>query len=138
VRPESVQAIHGIARNAFVSLDGDGRVVEWNLRATELFGYAREEALGAELAELIIPERYREHHRAGVYRAASKAPGTRRLIVEALRRDGGEFRVEVSITADSTPDATVLHAWIQDVSERAQLSRSPRCACSRASPLSRS
>jgi PAS domain S-box-containing protein len=123
VRPESVQAILGIARNAFVSLDGDGRVVEWNPRATELFGYTREEALGAELAKLIIPARYREQHRAGVRRAAAKAPGTRRLIVEALRRDGGEFPVEVSITADSTAAATVLHAWIQDVSERAELLR---------------
>jgi PAS domain S-box-containing protein len=123
VRPEAVQAILAIAHNAFVSLDASGRVLEWNARAEALFGYTREEALGVELAELIVPPRYREQHRAGVLRAGREDSLTRRLIVEALRRDGREFPVEVSITAARGEDGSVLHAWIQDVSERAELLR---------------
>jgi len=124
VTPESVQAILAIAHNGFVSIDGDGRVIEWNARAGELFGYTREEAIGAELAELIVPERYRDRHRAGLRHARESASTLRRrLIVDARRRDGDEFPVEVSITAVREPDATVFHAWIQDVSERAQLLR---------------
>jgi PAS domain S-box-containing protein len=123
VRPETVEAILEIAPNAFVSLDAEGRVLEWNDRATELFGYSRAEALGAELAELIVPAHYRERHRAGLRAASSTAPQTRRLIVEALRRDGSQIPVEVSVAAVAGSDAPVFHAWIEDVSERAQLLR---------------
>ena len=120
--PESLQAILAIAHNGFVSLDGAGRVIEWNGRAADLFGYSREEALGAELAELIVPERHRALHRAGLQRAAAQPPEpARRLLVDALRRDGAEFPVEVSLTAARDGTAPVFHAWIQDVSERAQL-----------------
>ena len=120
--PESLQAILAIAHNGFVSLDREGRVIEWNERATQLFGYTREEAIGTVLAELVIPARYRAQHRAGLHRAAVQAGGPRRrLIVEALRRDGAEFPVEVSITAVEGPDGPVFHAWVQDMSERSQL-----------------
>jgi PAS domain S-box-containing protein len=122
VRSESAQAVLEIARNAFVSLDAAGRVREWNPRAAELFGYLREEAIGAELTELIVPPRYQEQHRAGLRGAIDAGlPLTRRLIVEALRRDGREFPVEVAITAVREEDAPVFHAWIEDVSERHQL-----------------
>ena len=123
MRPESAQAILGIAPNAFVSLDGEGRVLEWNDRATELFGYARGEALGAELAELIVPPRYRARHRAGLRAASAASGGTRRLIVEGLRRDGSEIPIEVTIATVTDGDAPLFHAWIDDVSERAELLR---------------
>ena len=120
--PASVQAILGIARNAFVSLDAEGRVLEWNTRAEEVFGYSRSEAIGSELAELIVPPRYREQHREGLRRAAASDPLlTRNLIVEAMRRDGREFPVEVTLTSVHEADALVFHAFILDVSERAQL-----------------
>jgi PAS domain S-box-containing protein len=124
VTPESVQAILSIAHNGFVSLDRQGRVLEWNARAAELFGYSRQDALGAQLAELIIPERYRERHRAGLQRAAEEtSPLSRRLMVEALRRDGAEFPVDISLIADRAPNGPVFHAWISDVSERTELLR---------------
>jgi PAS domain S-box-containing protein len=120
--PESLRAILAIARNGFVSLDAAGRVREWNARAEELFGYARSEAIGSELAELIVPERYRDQHRAGLRRAAELPPLIERsLFVDALRRDGEEIPVEVTLTSVSDGDELVFLAWIQDVSERAQL-----------------
>jgi PAS domain S-box-containing protein len=121
---ESTQAILEIADNAFVSLDGEGRVLEWNPRAEELFGYSRPEAIGAKLGELIIPERYRALHYDGLSRlhATGELGAFRRqLAVEARRRDGTEFPVEVSATAVREEDGLIVHAWIRDVSERAQL-----------------
>jgi PAS domain S-box-containing protein len=122
MRPEFVQAILGTARNAFVSVDAEGRVGEWNVRAEELFGYSRSEALGSDLAELIVPPRYHEQHRMGLRRAAEMPPPLdRSLFVEARRRDGTEFPVEVTITWVAAADGLTFHAWIEDVSERAQL-----------------
>jgi len=126
VKSETAAAILEIADNAFVSLDADGRVLEWNRHATELFGFSREEALGADMAELIIPERYRERHREGLRRAAAASETDRvfaRLIVEAVRRDGNELPVEVSTTVVRDGGPPSFHAWIQDVSERTQLLR---------------
>jgi PAS domain S-box-containing protein len=124
VRAESAEAIIEIARSAFVTLDADGRVLEWNSRAAELFGYSRDDALGAELAELIVPERYRERHRAGLQQArAGEGADAPRLTVEAVRRDGTELPVDVSITVVRDGVESIFHAWIEDVSERAQLLR---------------
>ena len=126
MRPESLQAIIGIADNAFVSLDAYGRVLEWNGCAEELFGYSRQEAVGALVADLIIPERYRAIHLDGLEHlrtSGETGPFRRRLAVEARRRDGSEVPVEVSATAVREGEATVLHAWIHDVSERADLLR---------------
>jgi PAS domain S-box-containing protein len=120
--PASIQTILGIARNAFVSLDADGRVLEWNARAEETFGYSRSEALGSELAELIVPPRYRERHREGLRRALTMpAPVRRSLFVEALSRDSGELPVEVTVASAEGTEGRVFHAWIEDVSERAEL-----------------
>ncbi len=123
---ETVTAILEIANNAFVTVDVDGRVLEWNRHAAELFGYSREEALGTNLAELIVPERYRERHREGLRRAGAASETdtiTSRLIVEAVRRDGSELPVEVSLTVVRDGVQPAFHAWIQDVSERTQLLR---------------
>jgi PAS domain S-box-containing protein len=126
VKPETATAILDIAGNAFVTLDADGRVLEWNRRAAELFGYSREEALGRELAELIVPERYRGRHRDGLRQAGAASESdsvTARLIVEAVRRDGRELPVEVSTTVVRDGGEPTFHAWIQDVSERTELLR---------------
>jgi PAS domain S-box-containing protein len=126
VKPESLQAILAIADNAFVSLDADGRVLEWNPRAEELFGFSRAEAIGADVAELIVPARDRERYLAGFAQLRERAPSgpvTRQLALDARRRDGSEFPVEVSLTAVREDDAAVVYAWIRDVSERAQLLR---------------
>jgi PAS domain S-box-containing protein len=126
MRAESVQAILAIADDAFVSLDAEGQVLEWNHRAQELFGYAREEAIGAALANLIIPDRYRSLHLDGLERlrvTGETGPFRRQLAVEARRRDGEEFPVEVSAAAVREEEGLVVHAWIRDVSERTELLR---------------
>ena len=53
---------------AVVTMNGSGRVVEWDLAAEELFGWSHADAFGEELAELIIPRELREAHRAGLAR----------------------------------------------------------------------
>ena len=59
----------GILDNALdciITIDAAGRVLEFNPAAQRVFGFTREEAVGRELAELIIPRRMREQHRRGL------------------------------------------------------------------------
>jgi PAS domain-containing protein len=55
------------AHEAFVSMDAERRIVEWNARAAEMFGCDRSDAIGMTVAEAIITPAQREAHRAGLH-----------------------------------------------------------------------
>ncbi|HET6618655.1 MAG TPA: PAS domain S-box protein, partial [Dongiaceae bacterium] len=81
-----VRAILATALDAIISIDSDGRIVEFNAAATRMFGHARADAVGKVLAELIVPPIYRAAHEAGLkrYLATGKATVLNRLVeVEA-------------------------------------------------------
>ena len=63
---ERVRAVLNSALSAVVVIDAGGKITDWNARAETVFGWTRREALGQELAETIIPPRYREAHRRGL------------------------------------------------------------------------
>ena len=63
--------ILNVAHSAFISMDDLGRVTYWNIRAEETFGWTREQAVGRDVIELIVPERYREALRDGFRRVQS-------------------------------------------------------------------
>src|SRR4051812_23131451 len=91
-----------LAQSAFVSMGEDGRIVYWNIRAEETFGLTRAQAIGRMLEETIIPERYRERHREGMRRFLETGEGpylNTRVEIEAVRANGEEFPVELTITA---------------------------------------
>src|SRR6185503_1004093 len=69
-------AILETALDAIVSIDQDGHILDFNPAAEKMFGYAREEALGKEMAELIIPLRLRQAHRNGLARAIASGQDT--------------------------------------------------------------
>jgi diguanylate cyclase (GGDEF)-like protein/PAS domain S-box-containing protein len=113
------------AHEAFVMIDADGMIVEFNRAAERMFGFPRAEALGRELAETIMPDRYRGAHRAGLRRYANTGTGTilgRRVEMSALHRDGDEFPVELTISdacrAGQDAGEIAFHAFLHDVSER--------------------
>src|SRR5947209_4559159 len=105
-------------------MDEDGRIVYWNIRAEEIFGLSREEAVGRVLADTVIPERLREAHWDGLRRFRETGEGevlNKRLEMTALRSDGSEFPVELTISALSEPEGWSFHAFVADVSERVRL-----------------
>ena len=88
------RAILDLAHSAFVSMDEDGRIVYWNIRAEEIFGFTRGEAVGRVLADTVIPERLRASHWEGLRRFLETGEGAvlnKRLEMSALRADGSEF-----------------------------------------------
>ncbi|MFL5798964.1 MAG: PAS domain S-box protein [Actinomycetota bacterium] len=114
-------AILDSALDAIVVMDHEGLVTEFNPAAERAFGYSRDEAVGREMAELIIPVRWREAHRAGL--ARHLATGTsavlgRRIEMAALRRDGTEFPVELAITRLDLPGHPLFTGHIRDITDR--------------------
>ena len=116
-----VRAIVDGASEAVIGIDQNGRIIEWNRQAELLFGFRREEVLQRALAATIIPERYRERHRSGLARFTRTGEGPfigRRIEIEALRRDGREIPIEITITPVQTPDGYVFSAFVRDIGER--------------------
>ena len=114
-------AILASSLDCIITMDATGRVVEFNTAAEKVFGYTAAEAEGRELATLIIPERYRARHRAGLARhlatGETGAIGTR-VEVEELRKDGTELPVELAIARLATEGPPLFTAFIhRDLTE---------------------
>ena len=122
-------AILNAAFDCIVTMDAAGMVVEVNRAAEETFGYAAEDMVGRELAELIIPEHLREQHRRGVERYVDT--GESHLVghpveLPAMRADGSEFPVEIAITRPDLPGPPVFTGFMRDITERKRSEQSLR------------
>ena len=116
-----LQTLLDTALDAVIVMSEDGRVVGWNGNAERSFGWKAEDALGARLSELIIPERYREAHESGLTRflETGEGPVLNRLIeIEGVTRDGVELPVELSITASEQFGGRLFVGFLRDISER--------------------
>jgi PAS domain S-box-containing protein len=116
-------AILETALDCIITIDHAGRVVDFNPAAEKTFGYSRAEAIGREMAELIIPNRWRELHRAGLVRAVATGKDQivgRRIEITALRKSGEEFPVELAITRIAGAAAPMFTGHIRDITERKQ------------------
>ena len=109
------------ALDCVVTMDARGHVVEFNPAAERTFGYTREEAIGRDMAELIVPPDLRERHRNGLARYLETGEGRvldRRLEIVAMRRDGHEFPVELAITRIAVPGPPLFTGHIRDITDR--------------------
>jgi two-component system CheB/CheR fusion protein len=109
------------ALDCIITMDASGRVQEFNPASERVFGFSRSEAVGKELAELIIPPRLRERHRQGLarYLKTGEGPLIGKLIeIEALRRDGSEIMVALAISATEVNGSPIFTAYLRDITER--------------------
>ena len=116
------QVIDG-SYDAFVSIDEQGRIQDWNPQAARLFGWTWEEAVGRDMADTIIPPALRGMHREGIKRFLATGEGRvldKRLELTAVRRDGSEFPVGLTISALWSGDGYCFNAFIHDISDRKQ------------------
>jgi PAS domain S-box-containing protein len=118
---ERTRSILAAANDAFIGMDENGLITDWNRNAEVTFGWSHEEAVGRSLAETIVPPAFREAHTEGLKRflAGGDAPVLgRRIELVALRRDGREFPAELSIWHIATGKKHLFNAFVQDISER--------------------
>jgi PAS domain S-box-containing protein len=125
---ERFRAVTGSTRDAIVSADVNGRIIFWNAGAEAIFGLPAAEALGRPLTDL-MPERYRDAHRAGMARFLATGEG--RLVgstieVEGLRADGTEFPLELSLGTWSQNGQRCFSGVLRDVSDRVRARRALR------------
>jgi PAS domain S-box-containing protein len=102
------------AEPAFV-MDGDGIIVAWSAQAEAVFGWLGHDAVGRRLSELLIPERHRATHEAGLKRFMASGRGAllgRPLELDMLHRDGHEFTLAIRIGAEQTDSGTRFPTWI--------------------------
>ncbi len=118
---EMKRLIMNSALDAVVCLDMKGFITVWNFRAEQLFGWKEEETLGKELAEIVIPEQYREMYTKGFgqYLETGSHPVLNRVTeMTALKRNGAEFPVEAVIVPVQQAPGGFFCAFIRDITER--------------------
>ena len=114
-------AILQTALDCIITIDREGKVVEFNPAAERTFGYNRDQVVGQELCEFIIPPSLRGRHREGMARYLATGEGPvlgKRLELPALRADGSEFPVELTITRISTDGPPLFTAYLRDITEQ--------------------
>jgi PAS domain S-box-containing protein len=123
---QRLAALIATANDAVITIDERNSIVDWNAAAERIFGWKRDEALGRDLADLIIPPAHRERHRQGLASYLRGGPGTifnRRVESTALRRSGEEFDAELSVWPVRTDHGYTFSSFVRDISRRKSAER---------------
>ncbi|MBI5193390.1 MAG: diguanylate cyclase [Nitrospirae bacterium] len=120
-REKQLSTITETAGDAIICLESPDIISLWNRKAEEMFGFTADEAVGKELHKLIVPERYREKSYEGLDEFFKTGLGTvvgKTVEVEALHRDGGEFPIELSVSAMKIGDKWQTTGIVRDITDR--------------------
>ncbi|MFY0309326.1 ATP-binding protein [Leisingera sp. D0M16] len=117
-----MEAMIASSLDAILVVGADGRIQAFNGAAESVFGYGREEAVGQPMVNLIVPEHLQEAHRAGMKRylqtGEARVVGKGRLQLEARRKSGELFPVELSVSVSQSGTDMVFVSFLRDISER--------------------
>jgi two-component system NtrC family sensor kinase len=115
---------HALA--ALISSDAQGCIVEFNPSAELMFGRTRAEVLGRRVSEVVMPERFRAAHEAGLRRLEANGEARmlgKRVELSALRVDGTEFPIEMVLWRTDAGGEVFYTASMVDVTERHNAAR---------------
>jgi PAS domain S-box-containing protein len=115
------------AIDAVIVMDGSGRITEFSPAAERTFGYRRDDVIGEELAEVVVPPDLRERHRAGLNRYLATGQVAilgRRIELRAMRADGQQIPVEVAINRIDQPGPPMFTGYVRDISGQRRLEES--------------
>jgi len=118
---QRTRAIVASTLDAIITIDASGNVTGWNEQAEMIFGWLAREVIGRPITETIIPERFKQAHEQGVAKALAMHNGemlNRRIEVMAVRRDGVEISIELSLAAITLNGKPAFSAFLRDISQR--------------------
>lgn len=122
VTNEAYKEIFQSMSEGIIMVDESGKIAIANPVAEQLFGYQNDELVGMML-EALLPERYRKGH-VSFRNAFNSDPHPRRMgfgrDLTALRKDGKEFPVEISLSYTKVQGRLLVMAFISDISQRKQ------------------
>lgn len=111
---------------AFLAMDRNGTVLDWNLRAEGLFGWARHEAIGKSIKDLIRPTPTRDVYLDNLDKILSDSPEgilNKRIEVYAIHKDGHQFPIEFGFFRIKDKSDYLYCTFINDISERKRVER---------------
>lgn len=120
-------AVFATAMDCIITIDQEGRILEFNRAAEETFGYKSSDVLGGQIAELLIPSEFRERHYRGMehYRSTGEGPYlNQRNELTGMRSDGSEFPIELTITRIPTAGPPLFTGFVRDITQRKQAEES--------------
>ena len=116
-----MRAVLDSALDAVVGMSEKGTITFWNPRAEAIFGWSAEEAMGRDLAELILPPTDREPHRRGLERFLQTGEWSllnQKIETRGLRRDRSHFPLDLSMTARREGGGWAFTSFLADITER--------------------
>ena len=117
---ERFRSVAENASDAIIYIDSRGEIIFWNKASEKIFGYTGEEVVG-QLVNIIIPERYRARHQAGIRRVIETGEskmGDKVIELIGLKKSGSEFPLELSVSPWKIRDDIFFTAIIRDISDR--------------------
>ncbi len=115
-----------VSLDAIIVADGDGTILDFNPAAEKTFGYSHARAVGADMADLIVPPTLHAAHKEGMRRylrsGKSKLVGKGRFELDAMHANGSIFPVEMSIGAAAGENGEpIFIAYVRDISKRKRI-----------------
>ena len=110
--------------DAIITMDELGNITDFNPAAEKMFGYPAADVVGQSLADKIIPPALREGHRRGMALLLATGQGPimgRRIEISAMRSDGTEFPVELTVVSVAGAGHPLFLGTIRDITERGKL-----------------
>ncbi len=118
------KAIIDATLDAVIIIDSQGKIIEWNTNAQEVFDWTKDEVLDRFLFEFIIPERFVEAHRNGIRKYFETGEGpvlNKRIEIVGINKNKKEFPVELTIKPLKVEGKTFFSAFIRDISPRVKM-----------------
>ncbi|MDX8387533.1 MAG: PAS domain-containing protein [Ghiorsea sp.] len=106
------------ARDAYISINAESIITDWNPKAEEIFGWPRSLVIGKSLTETIIPERFKEMHTRGMKRYIETSSGPRLykpITMPASTKQGQEITIEMEIVPLSDGHIQEFYTFIKQV-----------------------
>lgn len=118
---EIFRSITSAAQDGIVMNDGDGNISYWNQAAEKIFSYSATEAMGLNLHKLLAPTRYLDSHEKAFANFVESGHGNlvgKTTEVEAVRKDGTEIPIELSLSAVKIKGKWNGVGIVRDITER--------------------